>query len=128
MIQLHILSGKKAGGEIVVRHFPFLIGRGGGHLPLEDAGVWERHLEIDFTRSAGFTFTTQGEAGVLLNGTPAAAGLLRGGDLLELGAVRLRVWLTRTEQSSLRWRESLTWLALFALLAAQAVLVWWLLR
>ena len=128
MIQLHILSGRQAGGEIVVRHFPFLIGRGGAHLPLEDAGVWDRHLQIDFTRGAGFTFTAQSEAGVIVNGTAAAAGLLRNGDLLELGAARLRVWLTRTRQPSLRWRESLIWASLVILLAAQATLVWWLLR
>ena len=128
MIQLHILSGNQAGGEIVVRHFPFLIGRGGAHLPLEDAGVWERHVQIDFTRGEGFTFSAQSEAGVIVNGAPAAAGLLRNGDLLELGAARLRIWLTRTQQPSLRWRESLTWASLLALLVVQAALVWWLLR
>jgi predicted component of type VI protein secretion system len=128
VIQLHILSGRQAGGEFVVRRFPFLIGRAGAHLPLEDAGVWERHLQIDFPRGEGFTFTTQSEAGVILNGTPAAAGLLRNGDLLELGAARLRVWLTRTRQPGLRWCESLIWISLLALMAAQAALVWWLLR
>ena len=128
MIQLNILSGRQGVGEIVVRHFPFLIGRGGAHLPLEDAGVWDRHLQIDFTRGEGFTFTAQSEAGVILNGTPAAAGLLRNGDLLELGAARLRVWLTRTQQPGLRWRETFIWTSLLALMAAQAALVWWLLR
>lgn len=128
MIQLHILSGRQAGGEIVVRHFPFVIGRGQAHLPLEDGGVWEQHLQIDFLRSEGFTYSARSEAGVLINGAAAAAGLLRNGDLIELGAARLRVWLTRTSQRSLQWRERLTWAALLALFAAQAALVWWLLR
>ena len=128
MIQLHILSGQQAGGEIVVRHFPFLIGRGGAHLPLEDAGVWDRHLQIEFTRGEGFTFTAPSEASVIINGTAAAAGLLRNGDLIELGAARLRVWLTRTQQTGLRGRESLIWASLLGLIAAQAALVWWLLR
>lgn len=128
MIQLHILSGRQAGGEIVVRHFPFVIGRGQAHLPLEDGGVWEQHLQIDFLRSEGFTYTARSEAGVFINGAAAAAGLLRNGDLIELGAARLRVWLTRTSQRSLQWRERLTWAALLALFAAQAALVWWLLR
>lgn len=128
MIQLHILSGKQAGGEIVVRHFPFTIGRGDAHLPLDDGGVWEQHLQIDFQHGAGFTFTARSDAGVIVNGASVAAGLLRNGDLIELGAARLRFWLARTEQRSLRWREGLTWAALFALLAAQGALVWLLLR
>lgn len=128
MIQLHILSGRQAGGEIVVRHFPFVIGRGTAHLPLDDGGVWERHLEIDFTRGEGITFTARGEAGVIVNGAAVAAGLLRNGDLVELGAASFRVWLTRTQQSGLRWRESLTWTALLSLFVAQGLLIWWLLR
>ncbi len=128
MIQLHILSGQQAGGEIVVRHFPFVVGRGSPHLPLEDGGVWEEHLQIDFQRGAGFTFTARSDAGALVNGASAAAGLLRNGDLIELGTARLRFWLARTEQRSLRVREGLTWAALFALLAGQGALAWWLLR
>jgi hypothetical protein len=128
VIQLHILSGSQAGGEIVVRRFPFVIGRGGAHLVLEEAGVWERHVEIHFNPLEGVIFNATGEAAVLLNGTPAARGLLRNGDLLELGAARLRVWLTRAEQPGLRWRERLIWAALLALMAVQAVLVVWLLR
>ena len=128
MIQLHILSGKQAGSDIVVRRFPFVIGRGTAHLPLDDGGVWERHLQIDFERGTGFTFTTHAEASVVVNGGPAAGGLLRNGDLIELGSASLRVWLTRTEQRSLRWRESLTWTAMLFVLAGQGALIWWLLR
>ena len=128
MIQLHILSGKQAGGEIVVRRFPFVIGRGEAHLPLEEAGVWERHLEIDFVRGQGFTFQARPEAGLLVNHAPAAQGLLRNGDLLELGTARLRFWLARTVQHGLRVREMLTWIALLALFAAQAALIFWLRR
>ena len=128
MIQLHILSGRQAGGEIVVRHFPFVIGRGTAHLPLDDGGVWERHLEIDFTRGEGITFTARSDAGVIVNGAAVAAGLLRNGDLVELGAASFRVWLTRTRQCGLRWRESLTWAALLSLFVAQGLLIWWLLR
>ena len=128
MIQLHLLSGRQAGGEIVVRHFPFVIGRGAAHLPLDDGGVWEQHLQIDFQRGAGFTFTARDDAGVIVNGATTATGLLRNGDLIELGTARLRFWLARTEQRSLRVREGLTWAALLGLVAAQAALVWWLLR
>lgn len=128
MIQLHILSGRQAGGEIVVRHFPFVIGRGAADLSMDDGGVWDRHLEIDFTRGEGVTFAARGEAGVIINGAAAASGLLRNGDLVELGAASFRVWLTRTRQRGLRWRESVIWAALLALFVVQGLLVWWLLR
>lgn len=128
MIQLHILSGRQADGDIVVRCFPFVIGRGTAHLPLDDGGVWERHLQIDFQRGEGFTFASNPDASVMINGEPAIAGLLRNGDLIELGSARLRVWLTRAEQRSLSWREALIWSALLSLFGAQGVLIWWLLR
>lgn len=127
MIQLHILSGRQADSDIVVRRFPFVIGRGTAHLPMDDGGVWERHLQIDFQRGEGFSFVSNPEASVVINGEPAAAGFLRNGDLVELGSASLRVWLTRAEQRSLGWREMMIWSALLSLFVAQAVLIWWLL-
>ena len=128
MIQLHILSGRQADSDIVVRHFPFIIGRGTADLPMDDGGVWEQHLQIDFQRGEGFTFASNSKASVMINGEPVAAGLLRNGDLVELGTARLRVWLTRSEQQSLGWREMMIWSSLLALLVVQGVLIWWLLR
>ena len=129
MIQLHILSGQQAGRDIVVRRFPFLIGRGtDAALQLDEPGVWDRHLQIQFERGTGFTFTAQPDALALVNGERTGHGLLRNGDLLELGSARLRFWLARSPQKSLRWREALTWMALFLLFAAQAALIHWLLR
>jgi hypothetical protein len=128
VIQLHILSGKQAGSEIVVRRFPFVVGRGEAHLPLDDAGVWDRHCEIRFQPGTGFTFVADSRALAVINGERAGSGLLRNGDLLELGSACLRIWLTRTEQKTLRWREALTWLGLAALLAGQVALVYFLLR
>lgn len=129
MIQLHILSGQQAGGDIVVRRFPFVIGRGvDAGLPMDDPGVWDRHLQIDFERDHGFTFTVQPNALALINGDTAEAGTLRNGDLIELGSARLRFWLARSTHKTLRVREALTWFALFALFAAQIALIYWLLR
>ena len=114
---------------MVVRRFPFVIGRAAeAGLPLDEAGVWERHLRIEFQRGAGFTFTAQNDALTLVNGERAESGLLRNGDLIELGSAQLRFWLARSEQKSLVPREALTWAALFALFAAQAALINWLLR
>lgn len=129
MIQLHILSGQQAGSDIVVRHFPFVVGRGAGAGLLMDApGVWDRHLQIGFERHRGFTFSVQSNALALINGDTVEAGTLRNGDLIELGSARLRFWLARSTQKTLRIREGLTWFAFFALFATQIVLIYWLLR
>jgi hypothetical protein len=128
VIQLHILSGKLADTDIVVRQFPFRIGRSAGSLPLDDDGVWDSHLEIGFDREAGFTFTSPDQASVFVNGEPAASGRLANGDLIQLGVVQIRFWLARATQHSLRLRETLTWAALIALFAVQVGLFYWLLR
>ncbi len=128
MIQLHILSGKLAGTDIVVRQFPFQIGRSAAGLLLDDDGVWDSHLEIDFERGTGFTFTSPDKASVFVNGEPAASGRLANGDLIQVGGVQIRFWLARAIQHSLRLRETFIWTALIALFAAQVGLFYWLLR
>ena len=127
MIQLQIVSGKQAGSDIVVRQFPFVVGRGAdAALRLDDAGVWDQHLEIRFHRDDGFSFGAGANALTLLNGERVESGVLRNGDTIELGSVQLRFWLARTQQKALRLREALTWTALFAIFAAEIGLICWL--
>jgi pSer/pThr/pTyr-binding forkhead associated (FHA) protein len=129
VIQLQILSGKLAGRDIVVRHFPLVVGRAASaDVRLEDAGVWERHLQIAFKRGEGFEFSSQESALTLVNSDKVSGGLLRNGDLIEIGGVQLRFWLARSEQRSLRLREVLTWTSLFVLPGVQLALIYWLLR
>ena len=129
MIQLQILSGQQAGNDIVVRRFPFVVGRGiGVGLQTTDDGVWDRHLSIEFRRGEGFIFNAQAGALVLVNGEQAEDGLLRNGDQLELGSMRLRFWLARSGQRHLRWREAIIWLALISFFVAQIGLIFQLLR
>jgi predicted component of type VI protein secretion system len=129
LIQLQILSGKQAGSDVVVRRFPFVFGRGGDvNHKVDDPGVWDRHVEIAFDRKTGFRFTAQPNATTIVNGEPAADGVLRNGDVIEIGSVRLRFWLARSEQKTLRLREALTWTSLFVLFGAQIALICWLLQ
>jgi hypothetical protein len=129
VIQLQILSGKLAGRDIVVRQFPFVVGRApSAGLRLEDVGVWERHLQIGFKRGAGFEFSSQDPALTLVNSSAVSGGILRNGDLIDVGGVQLRFWLARSEQRSLRLRETLIWTSLFVLPAVQLWLIYWLLR
>jgi pSer/pThr/pTyr-binding forkhead associated (FHA) protein len=129
VIQLQILSGKQAGHDIVVRRFPFRLGREvGAGLPLDEEGVWERHLEIVFQRGEGVLFTSRREALAIINGERVEQGMLRNGDLIELGSVQIRFWLARSGQKTMRIREALTWSALILLFTAQIALIYWLLR
>jgi len=127
MVQLKVLSGKMAGAVIAARHFPFQIGRGPGvDLRLEDDGVWERHAEVSFDRERGFVLKTQASALASVNGQPLAEGLLRSGDIIEMGAAKLCFWLGETRQKSLGFREWLAWLGFALVIALQLYLIWWL--
>ena len=129
MIQIQVLSCKQAGADIQVRHFPFTIGRASdANARFSDAGVWDRHCEIRFRRGEAFEFTAQPEAALLVNGEQKESGILRNGDLLELGSVQLRFWLARSRQKGLRLQEAFTWAAFAVLFVTQAAIVWWLLR
>ena len=129
MIQLQVLSGKQTGANIHVRDFPFVIGRAAdANARFADGGVWDRHCEIHFRRGDGFQFAVQPDATLLVNGERLESGILRNGDLLELGSVRLRFWLARSRQKGLQFREGLTWAALVGLFLAQGAIIWWLLR
>jgi len=71
MVELHILAGKQAGSQSVVRRFPFRIGRAGGNdLQLTDDGAWDQHLTLEFHRHEGFRLVTAQNALVMVNGKP----------------------------------------------------------
>jgi hypothetical protein len=109
-------------------HFPIRAGREPGlDLPLDEPGVWQRHFLIDWLAEG---LVLQAEAGALLNvnDTPAQRALLRNGDTITLGALKIRFSLSPVRQSSLALREWLTWIALGALCLWQVALVYWLIR
>jgi predicted component of type VI protein secretion system len=127
MIQLKILSGKMAGTETVARRFPFKIGRSAAaDLRLEEDGVWDQHLELVFVASTGFVLTTHPDALAAINGHAFREAVLRNGDELAIGALRIRLWLGETKQASLRLREWLTWAAFALITAGQLVLIYYL--
>ena len=129
MVQLSILSGKMAGRQTRVRRFPFSIGRAAdSDLPLDDDGVWERHLTLEFQPPDKIVMQTAAGALVNLNQAPTLDGSLRNGDLLTLGSVRLQFWLAPTRQRSLKLRESLVWTLLAVVTLTQLGLIYWLSR
>jgi pSer/pThr/pTyr-binding forkhead associated (FHA) protein len=129
MIQLNILSGKKAGTRTMARHFPFHIGRAAGNeLQLEDDGVWDQHLAIEFNPQSGFSVATAPEALATVNGVPVQNIVLRNGDAITAGSVNIQFWLAAARQGSLRLRENLIWFLLALVTLGQFTLLYWLIR
>ncbi len=129
MVQLKVLSGKKAGTVWVARRFPVRLGRSAvSDLQLEEDGVWDQHLRLDFDPAEGFVLTSQPNALVTVNGQSVHQAVLRHGDAIDLGALRMQFWLSETQQVSLRLREGLTWAGIAAISLGQVGLIYWLLR
>jgi Inner membrane component of T3SS, cytoplasmic domain len=127
MVQLKILSGKKAGAVSVVRHFPFQLGRSAkSDVQLDEDGVWDEHFQIHLDSDQHFMLETQPEALVTINGQPAQQAILRSGDSIEIGSLKMQFWLSQPLQTGLTIRELFVWAAIAAVFAAQIVLIYWL--
>jgi hypothetical protein len=125
MVQLKILSGKMAGTEHSARHFPFRLGRAASaDLRLEEDGVWDFHAELALDTGRGFVVSAKPDALMMVNGHPSREAVLRTGDELDLGALRVRFLIGSTRQRSLRFREWLTWTAFALITAGQLVLIY----
>lgn len=128
MIQLNVLSGKKAGSRTVVRRFPFRVGRAPeNHLQLEDDGVWDQHLALGF-QGGGFNLAVAPSALIAVNGEPFQNQTLRNGDIITIGSAKLQFWLAAARQRSLRFREFFVWALIAAVTAAQFALIYRLIR
>jgi hypothetical protein len=128
MIQFSILSGKKAGTSWVARRFPVRIGRAAGSdLQVEEQGVWDQHLQVDFIPADGFVLSAQPNTLVSVNGQPVQETVLHSGDVVEAGSLKLQFWLSETRQAGLRLREGLTWAAIASISLGQITLIYWLL-
>jgi pSer/pThr/pTyr-binding forkhead associated (FHA) protein len=129
MVQLRFLSGSKAGVSQIARRFPVRIGRSAdSDIQLDDAGVWDQHLEIGLKRGEGFVLQTRGLALAAVNSHAATEPvLLRNGDTIELGAARIQFWLAPPRQKALALREWLTWTALATISLSQIALIYFVL-
>jgi pSer/pThr/pTyr-binding forkhead associated (FHA) protein len=127
MVHLQIRGAGMAGHEVVVRHFPFSIGRAPDRaLRLQAPGVWAEHAELHWRPGGWVELRSSPPARTYLNGTPTEQGVLRQGDEIELGGVRLRFWLSPARQAGLVGREALAWAGLAAGAVVQVLLIVWL--
>jgi predicted component of type VI protein secretion system len=128
VVQLQLLSGNRSGTVFQANHFPIRAGREPGlDLTLDDPGVWQRHFFIDW-RPEGLFLEAEREAFLSVNDTPTPRAVLRNGDIITLGSLKIRFSFSPVRQSSLALREWLTWIALGALCLAQVALVYLLIR
>ena len=127
MVQLRFVTGKQTGQTVAVDHFPWFIGRSASSdLRLEEAGIWDRHLEIHWREPEGFLARLIPPALGTLNGQSFQSARLHNGDLIALGAVKFQFWLSETQLRDWRWRERFTWCALILLCLVQVLLIYWL--
>jgi len=129
MIQLKILTGKMAGTTWVARHFPVRIGRSAqADLQLEEPGVWDEHFQITLDTKRGFIVETQPNALATVNGQPTQQAILRNGDLIEIGSLKIQFWLGEAAQRGLRIREGLVWAIIAVVTLGQIAILYWLIR
>src|SRR2546421_6766055 len=99
MVQLKILSGQKAGSIFKARRFPVRIGRSAkADLQLEEPGVWEQHLRLELNRAQGFVLVAEPNALVTVNSQPLQQVVLRNGDVIQIGSLKIRFWLGELRQ------------------------------
>ena len=124
MVQLRVLNGSRAGTAHLAQRFPFTIGRAEtDDLRIAEPGVWDNHLQIDFTAPEGFRLRRLGQGRASVNGAEFDDYLLRNGDTFELGAVKVQFWLAEVRQISNRSRELLVWAGLATLILAELMLM-----
>jgi predicted component of type VI protein secretion system len=128
MVDLQILSGSRIGTKFCGDHFPIRVGRADGlDLSLDEPGVWPRHFQIAW-QPQGLILEAEPDALVSINDATVRRAVLRNGDVITLGSLKIRFSLSSVRQSSIAFREWLTWIALGALCFGQVALVYILLR
>ena len=118
-----------AGASVAARHFPFQVGRSAAaQLALEEPGVWDRHFELTLEPGTGIRLQAHPDALVSVNGQAVREILLRNGDVIEFGALKIRFWLGETTPNPMALRETMVWVSLAALFLVQVGIIYWLCR
>ena len=129
MIQLNILSGKKAGAQSAARRFPFRIGRAletNCNSTTTAFGISISHWNLTGRKVS--RSQPRKTALATINGGLVQTAILRNGDIITLGSAKLQFWLAAARQRGLRLREAFVWALLAAVTAAQFALIYWLIR
>lgn len=128
MFLLTVLTGKLAGQFLLVRRFPFRVGRSAGNeARLEEEGVWKRHCEL--VREGNTCVIRSIETAlVTLNGETVTKAALRNGDEIQIGGAKLRFGLAPVALKGLAAREAAVWVFLAVVFLTQFWLIYRLLE
>lgn len=129
MVLLEVLTGPGNNKKFIFQKFPVRIGRSPtSDLKIEAEGVWQQHAQLEFNPSAGFFLRAMSDALVVLNGADVREARLKRGDVIEVGAAKLRFDFAPVRQRGLELREFGVWLLIFVLAGVQLTVVAWLTR
>jgi hypothetical protein len=125
MVQFSILTGTMAGTTWSARRFPVRVGRSAAaDLRLEEHGVWDEHFQVTLNPAEGFVLEIQGDALITANSQPVRRAVLRNGDLIEIGSLKMRFWLGEASRRGLRLSEWLVWLVIAAVTLGQLAIIY----
>ena len=110
MIELAVVSDAAAGRRFHSDAALIRLGRQVGlEVVLVEPGVWETHAEIFRDATGAFVVRPMRQALVTINAQLTQEHRLRNGDIVGLGAVRLRFGIRPAPQRSLKVREAIIW-------------------
>ncbi len=78
-------------------------------MSLDESGVWPRHFQIVWLPQ-GLMLEADPDALVSVNDAVVRQSALRNGDVITLGSLKIRFSLSAVRQSSITFREWLTWI------------------
>jgi pSer/pThr/pTyr-binding forkhead associated (FHA) protein len=120
MLELTTLSRSTADQKVLVRRFPFTIGRNAeADFRIKSDGVWDRHLVIDLNDSKQVVVRSAAESFVVINGERKNEARLSPGDTLQVGSSTFRVGWTELRQMDGRLREYATFALILLITALQ---------
>ena len=126
MLQLQVLTGSQAGKSYSFKRYPVRVGRSStADLSFEEDGVWDSHFEVTFTHE-GLLLKTCPNAWVSVNDEKVNERLLRNGDAISIGALKLRFGLIPMRQRGLALREWGIWLGVAGISLLQIGIIYWL--
>ncbi len=119
-----MLEGNQAGARWTARRFPVRIGRNAdADVVLNDPGVWEDHVELDYEPEAGFVTKPLSAGTTLVNDRPLGETPFRHGSTVRVGAALLQFWLTPAPQRPFAVLEGALWTGVLLLCAAEVFLI-----
>jgi len=124
VVQFQVLSGADSGRTFSPARLPATVGRSASDtIQLTDPGVWEGHLRCDYGVGNRVLLTVCPDADARVDRDTFKERNLVNGDVIELGAARLQLWLSPTQLATHCTREIVTWVGLATFVLLQVILI-----